>query len=202
MDWTQYFRLKRTLYKYTGLNINFKLKFMKDEFSKHKRTELAEMRPYVEGEDMKDISVSQVDTPEVGGWIARNPEKHTDQWYVTKDYYAKNLIAYSEDTTESDSEDVKEPAMTSSGLVTFGLAVQAMKEGKRVTRLGWNGKGMFLYLVPATEFTSICKHAKKHFGESTPYRAYFALKTAQNDVATWAPSGSDALAEDWQIIPN
>jgi hypothetical protein len=33
-----------------------------------------------------------------------------------------------------------------------------------------------------------------------PYRAYIALKTAQEDIATWAPSGSDALAEDWCTI--
>jgi hypothetical protein len=33
-----------------------------------------------------------------------------------------------------------------------------------------------------------------------PYRAYWALKTAQNDVAPWAPSGSDSLAEDWELV--
>ncbi|WP_220271858.1 Thoeris anti-defense Tad2 family protein [Moraxella bovis] len=33
-----------------------------------------------------------------------------------------------------------------------------------------------------------------------PYRAYLALKTAQNDVATWTPSVSDTLAEDWVIV--
>jgi hypothetical protein len=37
-------------------------------------------------------------------------------------------------------------------------------------------------------------------GNFVPYRAYWALKTAQEDVATWAPSGSDSLAEDWSIL--
>lgn len=32
-----------------------------------------------------------------------------------------------------------------------------------------------------------------------PYRAYLALKTVDNDVATWVPSVSDILAEDWYI---
>lgn len=34
-------------------------------------------------------------------------------------------------------------------LLTFGDAVAALKEGKRVSRSGWNGKGMFLFLLPA-----------------------------------------------------
>jgi hypothetical protein len=36
--------------------------------------------------------------------------------------------------------------------------------------------------------------------DMVPYRHYIALKTAQNDVATWSPSTSDALAEDWEIV--
>jgi len=84
----------------------------------------------------------------------------------------------------------------------FGLAIEAMKQGKRVARAGWNGKGMFAYLVPAASYPAQTGVAKKFFGEGAlvPYRAYMALKTAQGDVATWAPSGSDALADDWMIL--
>ena len=43
--------------------------------------------------------------------------------------------------------------------------------------------------------------AKEYWGDTLiPYRAYWALKTAQEDVATWSPSGSDSLAEDWLIV--
>jgi chromosome segregation ATPase len=42
--------------------------------------------------------------------------------------------------------------------------------------------------------------AKKEFGELVPYRPYLALKTAQNDIATWNPSTSDCLAEDWFVV--
>ena len=31
----------------------------------------------------------------------------------------------------------------------FGQAIEALKQGKRVARQGWNGKGMFLFLLPA-----------------------------------------------------
>lgn len=86
--------------------------------------------------------------------------------------------------------------------LTFGQAVEAAKQGMKVARTGWNGSGMFAYIVPAASYPAQTGAAKSHFGEGSmvPYREYWALKTAQGDVATWAPSGSDSLAEDWVII--
>jgi hypothetical protein len=86
--------------------------------------------------------------------------------------------------------------------MTFGLALEALKRGERVARAGWNGKGMFAYLVPANSYPAQTGAAKAFFGEvgMVPYNAYFALKGADDTVSTWAPSGSDALAEDWLIV--
>ena len=36
----------------------------------------------------------------------------------------------------------------------FGEAIKALKEGKRVARTGWNGKGMFLYLINGSEIVN------------------------------------------------
>lgn len=85
-------------------------------------------------------------------------------------------------------------------MMDFGDAIRALKSGKRVAREGWNGKGMFAYLVPAASYPAQTEAARSQFGDMVPYRAYLALKTAQNDVATWAPSGSDVIAEDWTIV--
>jgi len=86
--------------------------------------------------------------------------------------------------------------------LTFGEAIQAAKSGKKVARAGWNGAGMFAYIVPAAEYPATTKIAKDYFGENelVPYRAYWALKTAQEDIAMWSPSGSDSLAEDWYVL--
>ena len=85
----------------------------------------------------------------------------------------------------------------------FGWAIQAMKRGEKVCRKGWNGSGMFAYYVPANEYPAGENHLGTMKGifpnDMVPYRHYIALKTAQNDVATWSPSTSDALAEDWEI---
>ena len=85
----------------------------------------------------------------------------------------------------------------------FGTAIHLMKLGNRVQRAGWNGKGMFVYYVPAASYPADRNSKSTMAGEfaddMVPYREYLALKTAQNDVSTWAPSVSDALAEDWQL---
>lgn len=90
------------------------------------------------------------------------------------------------------------------GNADFGQAIQAAKQGKKVARAGWNGKNMFMYYVPAAAYpamTEVGKEiAKLGIENKVQYREYLALKTAQGDVATWAPSGSDALAEDWMIV--
>ena len=98
--------------------------------------------------------------------------------------------------------DVFDRAYRPSAGLTFGMAIEALKLGQRVARAGWNGAGQFVYLVPAASYPAQTGAAKAHFGAGAlvPYRAYLALKTAQGDIATWAPSCSDALAEDWQIV--
>ena len=98
--------------------------------------------------------------------------------------------------------DVFERAYRPTEGMPFGQAIEAMKAGAKVARAGWNGAGMFAYYVPAASYPAQTGVAKAFYGEGAlvPYRAYMALKTAQGDVACWAPSGSDALADDWLIV--
>lgn len=62
------------------------------EFKKYRRIGSAEMRPYVPGESLDKVSVSAEDKPAEGGMIARNPNNHADQWYVSKEYFEKNFV--------------------------------------------------------------------------------------------------------------
>ncbi len=87
------------------------------------------------------------------------------------------------------------------GNLDFGCAIDAMKSGYRVARSGWNGNGMFAYYVEGGAYPSQMKAIEGIFeGNVIPYRPYLALKTAQDDVATWVPSVSDILATDWCIV--
>jgi hypothetical protein len=86
--------------------------------------------------------------------------------------------------------------------MNFGQAVEALKKGAKVARTGWNGKEMFLYLVPGSTFSVNRPPLNEIYPEGTEitYRPHMDLKTADGSVATWSPSGSDALAEDWVIV--
>ena len=62
------------------------------EWKKYRRTNIAEMRPYVFREDNKYISISGVDCPDYDmGMVARNPKNHKDQWYVARQYFKDNF---------------------------------------------------------------------------------------------------------------
>lgn len=68
---------------------------MKTVFKKYRRKNIAEMRPYVENEDLTGVSISEVDikigSPMIGDMIARNPKNHNDQWLVAKAYFDDNF---------------------------------------------------------------------------------------------------------------
>jgi hypothetical protein len=64
----------------------------REAFSQYRRTNIAEMRPYVHGEDLSRVSVSKTDDPESDmGMVARNPQNHADQWYVARKYFDDNF---------------------------------------------------------------------------------------------------------------
>lgn len=64
-------------------------------WNNYKRKGLSEMRPYVLGEELTGVSISEADkqngSPKEGDMIARNPKNHDDQWLVAKKYFEDNL---------------------------------------------------------------------------------------------------------------
>ena len=55
-------------------------------YKQFRRKQVAEMRPYRDGDDLNGVSISNVDrnagSPKPGDMIARNPKNHTDKWLV------------------------------------------------------------------------------------------------------------------------
>lgn len=64
-------------------------------WKQYRRKGFSEMRPYVQGENVGGISISDQDrangSPQQGDMIARNPKNHDDQWLVAKKYFEDNL---------------------------------------------------------------------------------------------------------------
>jgi hypothetical protein len=89
--------------------------------------------------------------------------------------------------------------MTDNTNMTFGQALALLKAGKRVAREGWNGKGMFLFLVPGSTFLVNRAPLLGIYPEGTRinYHAHIDMKTAQDTVVPWLASQTDVLTEDW-----
>ena len=81
-----------------------------------------------------------------------------------------------------------------SSTMNFGDAVRALKDGKRVARAGWNGRGMWLTLV---------KSWNGAFGGPLPPEMqwsmgpFICMKTVGDVFVPWLASQTDVLADDW-----
>lgn len=86
--------------------------------------------------------------------------------------------------------------------MNFGDALQALKEGKKVCREGWNGKGMFLFLVPGSNFKVNRPPLLGIYTEGTEinYCPHIDMKTADDKIVPWLASQTDVLAEDWGVV--
>lgn len=66
------------------------------EFKQYRKKQIAEMRPYVEGEDMTGITITEEDartgSPKEGDMIARNPANHKDRWLVSGTFFNTNYV--------------------------------------------------------------------------------------------------------------
>ncbi len=86
----------------------------------------------------------------------------------------------------------------------FSEALGLLKLGNKVSRSGWNGKGMFLYLVPGSVFPY---HESRlpvtdlfNPGDMITYLPHIDMYTAQGELVPWLASQSDILADDWTLV--
>lgn len=87
----------------------------------------------------------------------------------------------------------------------FGYALNALREGQRVSRPGWNGKGMFIFYNPGSKITvAPGRPLASTFpvGTACEMRPYIMMKTADPGLVLvpWLASQTDILAEDWEIV--
>lgn len=97
-----------------------------------------------------------------------------------------------------------------SGFMTFGMAIEAMKRGKKVARRGWNGKGMWLCVplcggpkeIPATGIWGKpnAEYAEQN-GGTVKVMPYVTMKAADGSIVMgWLASQTDMLSDDWMIV--
>jgi len=133
------------------------------------------------------------------GWKLPDDENGADDGYLveyldggkpnTEDY--KGYVSWS-------PKDVFEKAYKSSGNLSFGDAIAYLKQGDKLTRKGWNGKGMFLFLVNGSTFKVNRPPLLGIYPKGTEisYYAHIDMKTADNKIVPWLASQTDVLSED------
>ena len=88
--------------------------------------------------------------------------------------------------------------------MNFGGALEALKQGERVQRAGWNGQGMWLEHVLNIHSIEKCGTGKTVYRltHSEQYQGmpWIGMKTADDQFVPWLASQTDMLADDWQVV--
>ena len=112
------------------------------------------------------------------------------------------LVKYKDGYESWSPKDVFEESYRDCMGMSFGIAVELAKKGVKIAREGWNGRGMFVYYVPANSYKSCTEIGSSIADENgmVSYEPYFAIRNVKGTVSTWVPSINDCLAEDWIIV--
>lgn len=88
---------------------------------------------------------------------------------------------------------------------SFGTAIELLKQGKKVSRKGWNGKDMFVVYqrgypegIPCNKQTADAFGYKE--GDLFKCAPYLQLKCVDGTHVMWLASVSDILTNDWYIV--
>lgn len=95
-------------------------------------------------------------------------------------------MPYQIQTAGTRHPDTPAPPVNVTGL-GFGAAIAYLKAGKKVSRAGWNGKGMWLALQTPDE------HSKMR-------QPYIYMSPVGGALVPWLASQTDMLAEDWCVV--
>lgn len=122
------------------------------------------------------------------------------------------LVVYDNDYKSWSPKAVFDAAYRPTNGMSFGLAIEAAKLGKKIARRGWNGKNQWVVLMLALNLppfscqepgARVNDRTAKHIGPDTPLdsQPYFAMWTALGQWQPgWLASQADMLAEDWEVV--
>lgn len=133
---------------------------------------------------------------EYRGWTIPADENPEDDGY---------LVRYPDGYESWSPKAVFDAAYRLTDGMSFGLAIEAAKKGKKIARAGWNGKGMWvIYRTGYPDGIPCNKNTADAVGipEGTLFkvRPYLQMKCVDGSFQMWLASQSDILADDWYIV--
>ena len=87
----------------------------------------------------------------------------------------------------------------STNFMKFGLALEYAKEGKRIARKGWNGKGQYVEIGTDFAYRTLDDNGVLVAHEDIGTNALVFVGTRGRQVG-WLASQADMLADDWYIV--
>jgi hypothetical protein len=167
------------------------------------------MKNYIGVKLVKAKPMNRGDYNAYRGWQLPEDENGADEGYLVElvDSSESNHTDHEGYISWSPKKQFEEFNQSVEGM-TFGHAIECLKKGLMVARQGWNGKGMFLFYLPAGKIPKSAIHdgALKSVVEQVEGDYFEALGsirmwTADKKVLTgWLASQTDMLAEDWVIV--
>lgn len=154
--------------------------------------------------------MTKVNYCEYRGWTVPEDEDPDELVYLVeyeKDENSKQNHPDHEGYISMSPKDVFEKAYRRTDSLTFGLAIEALKLGKKVARAGWNGNGMFVYMVNGCTLEKqmlrgeASEALKDVLQPEIKICSHIDMKAADGSIVVgWLASQTDMLAEDWVII--
>lgn len=140
------------------------------------------------------------------GWQLPEDENPDDEGYliVNMSVSERNVAGYDGYVSWLPKKAFEEIYVeTATNNLSFGDAAELLKQGKKVCRAGWNGKGMWLFVVQGDAVKSAIN--ERYGNPDEPEYALDVLdaiymKTADNKLVPWLASQTDVLSKDWQIV--
>lgn len=124
------------------------------------------------------------------GWQIPANENPDDAGY--KVIYSDNYVSWSPAT-------VFEEAYRRCDALPFSLAIEALKKGKRVARIGWNGKNQYIELATNISYVNASGEVINCEHDAIGNKAIAFVGTSGVQMG-WLASQADMLADDWCIV--
>lgn len=130
------------------------------------------------------------------GWTIPENENPDEEGYI---------VTYEDGYESYSPKDVFEASYRECDSLTFGIAIELLKKGFKVTRKGWNGKGLFVVYqkaypagIPCNAQTAAAWNMQE--GDLFKCEPYLQINTVNGSHAMWVPSINDCLAADWMVV--
>ena len=146
------------------------------------------------------------------GWFVPDDENPQDEGYLVEYIDGEsNLVGFEGYVSWSPKQQF-EGAYETSHKMSFSHALHLLKNGEKVARKGWNGKGMYILVIKGECITNTINdsygdptryeidHTGYEKGTTMPVLDAIYMKTADNKLVPWLASQSDLLTNDWELV--